>query len=296
MKNDLFGQEKLQEADSILPNHHDMCRNYLSTQLLSTLFFILIVWLTGCQPVPAPTTEPLIVAHRGAMSERPENTMPAYRHAAVLGADIIEIDLRTSRDGHLFIFHDATLDRTTNGEGSASEREMEELRELDAGSWFSPEFSGEQIPLFEEVLQWAASEEIALLLDLKESGLEYARKVADNVHRHGDGGRVVVGVRSPEQAAEFRELLPDSLQLAFIGSGSDIEAFTAAGVDIIRLWLHWLEENPSLADQVRDSGRKLMINGSDGNLEEVQKIMSYSPDWILIDDLDQLYRSLEELQ
>jgi len=266
-------------------------------QLKSTALLILAITLvtvsTGCQPVP--TTEPLIVAHRGAMSERPENTMSAYRYAVELGADIIEIDLRTSRDGHLFILHDATLDRTTDGEGLASEWEMEELRELDAGSWFSPVFSGEQILLFEEVLQWAAPEEIVLLLDLKESGPEYARRVADNVRRHGDAERVVAGVRSPEQAAEFHELLPESRQLAFMGSGSDIEAFTEAGVDIIRLWLPWLEEDPSLADQVRDSGRKLMINGSDGNLEEVQKIMSYQPDWILIDDLNQLQRSLDEV-
>src|SRR5690554_4243459 len=110
-----------------------MFRIQLSTPALFTLVITLIAVLKGCQSVPA--AEPLIVAHRGAMTERPENTMSAYRYAVELGADIIEIDLRTSRDGHLFILHDVTLERTTDGEGPASELKMEELRELDAGSW-----------------------------------------------------------------------------------------------------------------------------------------------------------------
>src|SRR5690625_6877003 len=167
-------------------------------QLKSTALLILAISLvtvsTGCQPVP--TTEPLIVAHRGAMSERPENTMSADRYAVEVGADISEIDLQTCRDGHLFILHDATLDRTTDGEGLASEWEMEELRELDAGSWFSPVFSGEQILLFEEVLQWAAPEEIVLLLDVKESGPELGRCVVDNVRILGCAENVLGGVSS----------------------------------------------------------------------------------------------------
>src|SRR5690625_3449148 len=160
-----------------------MSRIQLKATALLILAITLVVVFTGCQPVPVPMTEPLIVAHRGAMSERPENTMSAYRYAVELGADIIEIDLRTSRDGHLFILHDSTLDRTTDGEGLASEWEMEELRELDAGSWFSPEFRGESVLTFEEGLQWAAPEETVLLLVAKEYGREHARRVAEDVRR-----------------------------------------------------------------------------------------------------------------
>ncbi|MCC5905241.1 MAG: glycerophosphodiester phosphodiesterase family protein [Balneolaceae bacterium] len=236
-----------------------------------------------------------IVAHRGAMEERPENTIAAFKRAHELGADIVEIDLYTSSDGHLFILHDTTLDRTTSAEGEATEFTLEELQLLDAGSWFGPEYTGERIPSFREVLEWATEENVVLLLDLKESGWEFAENVAGDVQAYGIEENMVVGVRSPEQAGEFRELLPNSRQLAFMGSPDDIEVYAEAGVDVLRLWLRWLDDDPSLADRVKATGRNLMINGTLGELEEARKIMSFEPDWILIDDVAQLMRSLENI-
>lgn len=234
-----------------------------------------------------------IVAHRGAMEERPENTMAAFKRALELGAEIVEIDLYTSSDGHLFILHDSTLDRTTDGKGEAAEYTLEELQVLDAGSWFGPEYAGEHIPSFREVLEWAAEQDVVLLLDLKESGWEFAENVAGDVQAYGIEENIVVGVRSTVQAGEFRELLPNSRQLAFMGSPDDIEVYAEAGVDVLRLWLRWLDEDRSLAERVKVTGRKLMINGTLGELEEAREIMNFEPDWILIDDVAQLMRSLE---
>ncbi|MEX2640916.1 MAG: glycerophosphodiester phosphodiesterase family protein [Balneolales bacterium] len=236
-----------------------------------------------------------IIAHRGAMVERPENTMAAYQRAAELGADMIEIDLRTSRDGFLYVLHDAHLDRTTRRQGDASELTLAELGKLDAGSWFDPIYSAETIPSFRQVLDWALHTDLQLLLDLKESGPGYNETVAAEVLSAGMEDRVIVGVRSPEQATEFNRLLPDARKLAFMGSADDIELYAEAGTGIMRVWLSWLDEDPALAGRVAKTNRKLMINGTQGDLEETRKIMSYEPDWILVDDPARLRHSLEEL-
>ena len=255
---------------------------------------VMAIMFFGCA-ADDPADRVKIVAHRGAMSERPENTMAAFEHALELGADILEIDLRTSRDGHLFVLHDRTLDRTTDAEGDPSERTLAELQQLDAGSWFDPAYSDQTIPSVREVMNWASEVGAVLLLDLKESGREFAENVTREVRDAGMEENVVVGVRSTEQAREFAELLPESRLLAFMRSPDDIEDYAEAGVDVIRLWLRWLDEDPTLAQRVRKTGKKLMINGTYGELDEAVKIMSFEPDWILIDDIAQLKASLEEI-
>ena len=94
---------------------------------------------------------PLIIAHRGASANAPENTLAAFRLALENGADGIELDVMLSADQKLVIIHDDTLDRTSNGHGKVGETPLAALRELDAGSWFSPKFQGEPIPLLDEV-------------------------------------------------------------------------------------------------------------------------------------------------
>lgn len=239
-----------------------------------------------------------IVAHRGAMTDRPENTMAAFERAVELGADVVELDVRMSRDGELFLLHDATLDRTTDGEGRAAELTFDELRRLDAGSWFGPAYAGEKIPSLKEALRWGR-ERTVLLLDLKDTSSAYNEAVAAAVREAGDPARIVIGVRTPDQAHHFRELLPESRQLAFMRRPALIEEFAEAGADILRLWHDrngWLADDPSLADRVRATGRKLMINGTTGHFEEVEAIMRFQPDWILIDDVARLKHSLERLR
>lgn len=93
-----------------------------------------------------------ICAHRGAMNTHPENTIPAFREAIRLGAHMIEFDVRLSKDGHLVIIHDSSIDRTTNGTGKVNSKTLEELQELDCGSWKSEEYKGTKIPTLEQVL------------------------------------------------------------------------------------------------------------------------------------------------
>lgn len=125
------------------------------------------------------------IAHRGASAYAPENTMAAFEKAVEMGADYIEVDVQMSRDGVPVIFHDDTLERTTNGEGSLSVYTLEELKSLDAGSWFDKEFAGETIPTLDEVLA-AYGGRIKILVELKSPelypGIE--EKVVEALKKH----------------------------------------------------------------------------------------------------------------
>jgi glycerophosphoryl diester phosphodiesterase len=94
-----------------------------------------------------------IVGHRGAAGRAPENTLASFRRAWELGADMAELDVRLTADGHVVALHDATLDRTTTGSGPLSARTLAEAQALDAGVRFAAEFVGERVPTLAEVLQ-----------------------------------------------------------------------------------------------------------------------------------------------
>ena len=93
-----------------------------------------------------------ICAHRGAMDTHPENTLSAFEEAVRLGVQMIELDVRLTKDEHLVILHDQTVDRTTDGHGEINGLTLLQVKELDAGSWKSISFKGERIPTLKEAL------------------------------------------------------------------------------------------------------------------------------------------------
>ena len=90
---------------------------------------------------PGSQTLPLVIAHRGDVINAPENTLSAFRMALDAGGDGIELDVRLTSDEKLVVFHDRRLNRTSNGIGPVNHHTLNEIRELDAGSWFSTQFS-----------------------------------------------------------------------------------------------------------------------------------------------------------
>ncbi len=99
---------------------------------------------------------PLVIGHRGASADAPENTMPSFERALALGADGIEFDVHLTSDGHAVVIHDALLDRTTDGTGPVHLHTLDQIRALDAGRWFGPEFAGVGVPLLSDVLELPA--------------------------------------------------------------------------------------------------------------------------------------------
>ncbi len=126
---------------------------------------------------------PLIVAHRGASGEAPENTFAAFQRAIEQGADAIECDVHLSADGVPVVLHDHALDRTTDLRGLVRERTWEELSRADAGSWFGVPFRGERIPRLDDLLAWCRGR-IPLSIELKNGPIFYPgleRLIVDRV-------------------------------------------------------------------------------------------------------------------
>lgn len=107
-----------------------------------------------------------MVCHRGARLSAPENTFASAAAALDLGGSIIELDIRQSADGVLYVLHDETVDRTTDGTGRLSEFNSAEIDRLDAGSWFDPKFKGEQVPRLDAFLA-AFAERAGFYLEVK---------------------------------------------------------------------------------------------------------------------------------
>lgn len=155
-----------------------------------------------------------IIGHRGARGVAPENTLPAIRHGVEAGAQAIEIDLHASRDGHLVVIHDPTLDRTTDGTGPVEDRTLQELRALDAGHGFTPDggdsfpFRGQgiRIPTLDEAMD--AIGQLPAILEVKSAAA--GRKLAEWLPGRPERERVIVGgfdaeaVRPAGEAARWR--------------------------------------------------------------------------------------------
>ncbi len=109
-----------------------------------------------------------IVGHRGVAALRPENTLASFEYAIELGLDGIETDIHMSADGELVLIHDDTLERTTNGSGNVWDFTLKQLKELDAGSWFSKEYAGQKIPTFREFLELIKDKNLFLNIEIKD--------------------------------------------------------------------------------------------------------------------------------
>lgn len=112
---------------------------------------------------------PKIIGHRGAAGHAPENTLVSLRKAAELGANWVEFDVKLTRDGELVLFHDDTLDRTTDGAGTIAGHSLAELQALDAGGWYGKAFAGERIPTLGAALDTAAELGLGCNIEVKPS-------------------------------------------------------------------------------------------------------------------------------
>ncbi len=219
----------------------------------------------------------LNIAHRGGIVPGyAENTLAAYRRAISYGVDIIEIDLRGTRDGEVIILHDETLDRTTDGTGKVTDHTLGELKQLNAGK-------GESIPTYAEVLELVAGTGVKLLLDIKVSPVLDKRKVVRLTESHDAVLDVIVGVRTLDDLIQFRQLNPNIRTLGFIRRPEDIDDFVAAGIDIIRLWPEWIRADQEIVGKVQGLGKPVWTTAGDAPREELEELFRSGVNGILSD-------------
>ncbi|WP_421893513.1 glycerophosphodiester phosphodiesterase [Marinoscillum sp.] len=131
-----------------------------------------------------------IIAHKGASGIAPENTLAAFREAIEMGVDMIELDVRNTKDEEIVVFHDEFLDRTTNGTGAVHDYTLEEIRQLDAGSWFDPKFREERVPTLKEALD-LINGKCKVLIEVKHMDHphyhDFAEKLVDVIRAEKNG-------------------------------------------------------------------------------------------------------------
>lgn len=120
--------------------------------------------------MPAHAGSIEIIGHRGNSSAAPENTLASIQSAFDVGTDHVEVDIRLTSDGHAVLMHDSSVDRTTDASGAISNMTLAQVQQLDAGSWFGPQFTGEPVPLLSDALI-AVSHRGRILLDIKVGGM-----------------------------------------------------------------------------------------------------------------------------
>jgi|LGVF01.1.fsa_nt_gb glycerophosphoryl diester phosphodiesterase len=136
-----------------------------------------------------------IIAHRGASGYAPENTLSAFKLAVEMGAKAIEFDVQMTKDGEIIVHHDYFLGRTVNGKGFIKNKTLAELKELDAGSWFSKEYEGEKIPTLKEIFD-IVPKGVELHIEIKKLNID-RREIEKEVFRLvSEAGRIESSVFS----------------------------------------------------------------------------------------------------
>jgi glycerophosphoryl diester phosphodiesterase len=153
---------------------------------------------------------PLNFGHRGAPKAAPENTLASFQKAREMGADGVELDVMLCADGEVVAMHDFVVERTTDGHGRVRDLTLAQLKALDAGAWFGPQFAGERVPTLREVAAWAA-DHMLLNIELKSvsiraDGLE--EKVIAIVREYGLEHRVVLSSFNPLALRRVKKIAP----------------------------------------------------------------------------------------
>lgn len=185
---------------------------------------------------------PLFFAHRGGAALAPENTLPAFERGLALGADALELDIQTTREGELVVIHDPTVDRTTNGSGLVSAHTLDALRQLDAGYHFTPDGGqtypyrgqGVYIPTLREVLERFAG--VRVNIDLKQSTPPREQRLWTLIQEQRAEDRVLVAsgdLHAP--IARFRQLC--GRRVATSASEAEIRTFVLATAMRAARWL-----------------------------------------------------------
>ncbi len=155
--------------------------------------------------------KPVVFAHRGAKKYAPENTLASFQKALELGAQALELDITLSKDGEVVVIHDDSVERTTNGKGAIADLNLEEIKKLDAGAWFSKGFVGEKIPTLEEVLALVQGKAL-INIEIKNAGKrneELVQKAAHLVVKVKKQENIIFSSFIPKNVRIIRKILPE---------------------------------------------------------------------------------------
>ena len=261
-------------------------------------FWDVLEYTALAQSPPSAHAIVKIIAHRGASAYAPENTLVAFKKAIDLGATMLELDVHQTNDSHLVVIHDETVDRTTNGEGNIKDLSLAQIKLLDAGSWFSPEYAGEKIPTLGEVFD-ITPDSISLLIELKEGSIEYPgieERVVQMIHKRDAQHRVILKSFDDDILKRLRKLAPDVrrlkvfvTQISFLGIIIErgLNFGTVLNDSVQYVQHHWFGLTQSFIDEAHRKGYQVFawdVNDLDRMKDLVEigidGIETDHPDWV----------------
>ncbi|TSI15085.1 glycerophosphodiester phosphodiesterase family protein [Brevibacterium aurantiacum] len=252
---------------------------------------------------------PLVIAHRGASADYPENTIPAFVAAIDQGTDMLEIDVHMNADGELVVIHDVTVERTTNARVAHPDRTdysvksmtTAEIASLDAGSWKSESFAGVRVPHLAEVLDLVHVTRTGLLLEVKlptqypgfaQALVESLTASPDYLDRALAAGMLVVQSGDWAFIREFHALAPE-IPVGVLGRPCP---------DELRDFATWVDQvNPqyiaadaTFLGHVHELGMSSLVWTVD-SVEDMEKAVDLGADGIITNRPDRLVAVVEDL-
>lgn len=219
----------------------------------------------------------LRIGHRGAAGHAPENTLASIEKAISFGADLVEVDVQRTSDGHLVIIHDKRVDRTTNGAGSVSGMSLRALRELDAGV-------GQRVPTVEEVLQTAHGR-VGLILELKAKGL--AEQVCKTVQLSGFTGQVIYASFLHDEVRAIREVDSQAMTMALFGRLPHDPVMAAQNAKATHIGFSYITVTQSMIEICHQRGL-VAFAYTVNDRQDIETVMSLGVDGIVSDFPDRL--------
>lgn len=204
-----------------------------------------------------------IIAHRGGAAYAPENTLTAVREAARRGATWVELDVSLLGDGTPVIFHDKSVERTTNGKGALRELTWAEMSRLDAGAWFSAEFTGEPVPHLDDMLALIKALELGLNLELKtheNEAAELAAAVTPSLTKAQlPREKLLVSSFDHAALADFRRVNPSTAIAVLYGAIKPDWLKTARALNVIAINASYRKLTPTLARAISEAGFEIYV-------------------------------------
>jgi len=209
---------------------------------------------------------PFLIAHRGASSATPENTLVAFERALEEGAEVLECDVQMSRDGVAIVMHDPKVDRTTDGRGAVRNLAWDDIRRFDAGypSRFGDTFAGERVPRLEELFELARGR-AAVFVEIKPEALADAdgrieAGVVEAARRSGMMDAVGVLSFAPRALQRVGELAPEfplGLVFRWWRQRRLVEETLAVGADYLIAYTPRVFGDPTLVGRAHEAGLRV---------------------------------------
>ncbi len=232
------------------------------------------------------TKSPLVIAHRGYSKIAPENTISAFKLAVRFKADMIELDVRITKDGTPVVIHDSKVDRTTNGTGKVKNFYLWDLRELDAGSWFDHKYIGEKIPTLKEVFD-AVGVKIPINIEIKSASIKdkLTEKVLAVIYENEIANNVLISSFDPRVLKNVRKLtreIPTGFLYHYPIYFNPVKTLLKLGANVL---IHnYKFTTPKLVEKLHNAGFKIFVY-TVNNPNHILKMIKIGVDGIITDDV-----------